>query len=157
MISVVIPCYNQEKYIAKNLDSLVFHNEIFNEIIVIDDGSTDNSKEIVLEYSNKYPNIKLYSQTNQGVSSARNNGFEKISNQFVLFLDGDDYIEIIDIIEIKRLLIESKGSEIILFDFISDNDSITSNLNNLSKGLYNGFEIIVDWRYSIKKRCFKRY
>ena len=73
-VSVVIPCYNGEKYLRNCLDSVV--NQTFNnmEIIVVNDGSTDSSKDILNEYVCKYSNIKLINKSNGGVASARNLG-----------------------------------------------------------------------------------
>lgn len=65
-LSVIVPCYNSEKYIAKCLDSLVNQTLKDIDIIVINDGSTDGSLEIIEEYAAKYPNIKVYTKANEG-------------------------------------------------------------------------------------------
>lgn len=91
-ISVVIPVYNVEKYLAKCLESVVksnFHNI---EIIVVNDGSTDNSEAIISEYKEKYSNIKYIKKTNGGLSDARNEGVKLASGDYLCFLDSDDYI-----------------------------------------------------------------
>ena len=91
-ISVIIPCYNQEKYIAECLDSVVCQTFTDFEAIVIDDGSKDNSLKIIKQYTVKYPYIKLISQPNQGVIAARTNGIIQAKGKYIYNLDGDDII-----------------------------------------------------------------
>lgn len=93
-ISVVIPMYNAEKTIVQTLDSIRRQTKLSNiqEILVIDDGSQDASKQIVMEYKNKYPMlpIRYIYQSNSGVSSARNRGLREAKGEFIAFLDSDD-------------------------------------------------------------------
>ena len=93
-VSVIIPCYNGERYLKNCLDSIV--NQIFNdiEIIVINDGSTDASKEIVEEYMKSDKRIKLINKKNEGLSSARNGGIKESSFKYIFFVDADDFIDI---------------------------------------------------------------
>lgn len=88
MISVVIPLYNKEKSIRATLESLRAQSYIDWECIVVDDGSTDNSANIVRELLNE--KIRLISQPNGGVSAARNTGIMAAKGEYVAFLDGDD-------------------------------------------------------------------
>jgi len=92
--SIIIPAYNLEKHIGKCLNSLLNQNiELFEyEILVINDGSTDETESNVLQYTKKYSNIILYNQENKGVSSARNLGIENAKGEYVLFVDGDDWL-----------------------------------------------------------------
>lgn len=93
-LSVVVPVYNVEKYLAKCLDSLVKQDLDHYEIIVVNDGTKDNSQTIIDEYVNKYPTIiKSFIKENGGLSSARNYGIKKASGKYLTFLDSDDYIE----------------------------------------------------------------
>ena len=91
--SFVVPVYNTEKYLKKCLDSLV--NQTFEdfEIIIVNDGSTDNSKNIIDDYLKKYKNIILLDQKNAGLSEARNNGVKKAKGKYLIFIDSDDYVE----------------------------------------------------------------
>ena len=95
-LSVVIPIYNVEKYLEETLKSVIeqtlgFENNI--EMILVNDGSPDNSEEICLRYKEKYPeNIVYIKQKNGGVSSARNAGIEQAQGKYVCFVDSDDYI-----------------------------------------------------------------
>ncbi|MCP2727686.1 glycosyltransferase family 2 protein [Limnofasciculus baicalensis] len=91
-ISVIAPCYNQEKYIAKAIDSMLAQTFTDWEQVIVDDGSTDNSAEIILSYTQKDSRIKLVEQPNGGVQNARNNGFKACSHQseYLLWFDPDD-------------------------------------------------------------------
>lgn len=92
-ISVIIPVYNREKYIAECLDSVVNSN-VFDmcEVILTDDGSTDRSADIIKEYEVKYENIKLYSFSHKGVSACRNAGLRLAEGKYIYFLDSDDFV-----------------------------------------------------------------
>ena len=92
-ISVIIPCYNVENYVARCLDSVI--NQTYNnlEIICVNDGSTDNTLAILKDYAKKDSRIKIIDKKNGGLSSARNAGIEVASYEYVVFLDSDDWIE----------------------------------------------------------------
>lgn len=85
MISVIIPCYNMEEYLADCIESVLENNP--EEVILVDDGSTDNSLNIAKQYS-----IKVISQVNKGLSSARNTGIMNATGEYCLFLDADDIL-----------------------------------------------------------------
>ncbi|MDR0485024.1 MAG: glycosyltransferase [Alphaproteobacteria bacterium] len=91
-ISCIIPIYNAHSYIRRCLDSILKQTLKDFEVIIIDDGSTDNSVAIVKEYLDKDSRIKLISQNNQGVSIARNNGIHVAIGEYIFFLDADDDI-----------------------------------------------------------------
>ena len=93
MVSVIIPVYNVEKYIDKCLESVVNQTYKNLEIIVINDGSTDESEEVIKKYLNKHSNIKYIYQENKGVSSARNAALTYANGKYVMFIDSDDYID----------------------------------------------------------------
>lgn len=92
-ISVIIPCYNVEKYIEKCLDSVINNGMDDIEIIVINDGSKDDTLKILKDYKEKYSSIILIDQNNQGPSAARNAGIKKATGEYITFLDSDDWIE----------------------------------------------------------------
>lgn len=92
-ISIIIPMYNVEDYIAECLNSIINQNIKEFEVIIIDDGSTDKSNDIAQEYCNKYPFFSMYKQKNSGQSIARNLGIQKARGEYLFFLDSDDYIE----------------------------------------------------------------
>ena len=89
-ISIIVPAYNAEKTIKRCLDSLIDQDYSNIEILVIDDGSSDNTYDIVEEYRKKNSNITLVHQNNQGVSVARNKGLEIATGDYVMFVDSDD-------------------------------------------------------------------
>ena len=91
-ISVIVPIYNMEQYLNECLNSIE-KQTIFDdiEVILVNDGSTDKSLEIIENFSNKHKNTLVINQENQGVSAARNNGINKSSAEFVCFIDPDDF------------------------------------------------------------------
>ena len=91
-ISVIVPVYNTEKYLPKCLDSLVNQTYKDIEIICINDGSKDNSLNVLKDYANKDKRIKVIDQENQGVSCARNAGIDIAKGKYISFIDSDDYV-----------------------------------------------------------------
>lgn len=118
LLSIIIPIYNLEKYITTCLDSIIAQRREDIEIVLINDGSTDKSEEICLEYSNKYKQIKYFYQQNAGVSVARNNGLRNASGQYILFIDGDDWILNFTIEQLINKIKENPNIEIISGDFL---------------------------------------
>ena len=92
-ISVIVPVYNVEKYLSKCLDSIIKQQYPDIEVIVVDDGSTDNSSEIIKEYVYRNDKIKYYKKENGGLSDARNYGVKKATGDYICFIDSDDYID----------------------------------------------------------------
>lgn len=93
-LSIVIPVYNVEKYLKKCLDSVVNQKTKYTyEIILVNDGSTDNSLKILKSYENCYHYIKVISQENQGLSGARNTGLNNSRGRYITFIDSDDCIK----------------------------------------------------------------
>lgn len=93
-ISIIIPVFNTEAYLEKCLDSVINQTYQDYEIIIVDDGSTDTSPEIIAKYAQNYKDkIFVYRKKNEGVSIARNYGIEKSRGRFITFVDSDDYID----------------------------------------------------------------
>ena len=92
-VSVIVPVYNVEKYLARCLDSLINQTLKDIEIICVNDGSTDKSSDILAEYSEKDTRIKVITQINSGVSEARNVGIKQAVGEFIGYVDPDDFIE----------------------------------------------------------------
>lgn len=94
-LSIIVPVYNVAQYLPKCLDSLLnqdIEKEDY-EIIVVNDGSTDNSGEIAQNYANQHSNITLINQENRGLSGARNTGIKVARGKYIQFVDSDDYLE----------------------------------------------------------------
>ncbi len=92
-ISIIIPIYNGEKYIKNCIESVLHQSFKDFELILINDGSTDNSQKISEEYQEKYNFVRVYFKENGGVSSARNLGIQKAKGQYITFIDSDDEIK----------------------------------------------------------------
>ena len=90
--SVIIPVYNAEKTLKRCLDTLLAESHSESEIILINDGSEDQSGKICLSYAEKYLNIHYIEKQNGGVSTARNVGLEMATGEYILFVDSDDYV-----------------------------------------------------------------
>ena len=112
VISVIISCYNQEGYIAECLDSVLAQTFKDYEVIVVNDGSTDNSLRVINPYIRKYHNFKLINQKNTGGCTARNNGIAQACGKYIYPLDGDDIISA-DMLEKSFNAIESGLGDII--------------------------------------------
>ena len=93
LISVIIPVYNVEDYLHYAIESLEKQTYKNFEIILVNDGSTDDSGKLCDEYSEKYSNVRVFHKENGGLSDARNFGVQKAKGEFITFLDPDDYLE----------------------------------------------------------------
>ena len=93
LVSILSPCYNVEMFLPQCLDSIVNQTYTNLQIVLIDDGSKDNTWGILQDYSSKDSRIEVYHQENQGVASTRNKLLDKVRGEYVLFVDSDDWIE----------------------------------------------------------------
>jgi hypothetical protein len=93
-VSIIVPIYNVEKYLARCLDSLKDQTLQDIEVILVNDGSTDNSGNIAKEYANKYENFVYKEKANGGLSDARNYGLKFATGDYIAFLDSDDYVDV---------------------------------------------------------------
>ena len=89
-ISIIVPAYNAEKNLKKSIESIVEQEYESYEIIIVNDGSEDRTKEVCQELADLYPTIRIIDSENRGVSSARNLGLESASGEWISFLDSDD-------------------------------------------------------------------
>ena len=104
-ISIIIPVYNIEKYISNSIKSIINQTDKDFEVIIIDDGSTDNSIAIAQKLlKNTNINYKIIKQKNSGVSAARNTGIKHSNSNYIYFLDGDDFIDNKTIEILKKIL-----------------------------------------------------
>ena len=91
-ISVIVPVYNEEKYLRRCIDSILAQTFTDFELLLIDDGSKDKSGEICDEYAEKDLRVRAFHKLNGGVSSARNIGLDKARGEWICFVDSDDYV-----------------------------------------------------------------
>lgn len=145
-LSFIIPLYNAEAYIGKCLDSIL-NSDIDRkefEIIVIDDGSKDNGQAVVKLYAQKYDNIKLLVQENQGQSVARNYGIREAQGKYVWFVDSDDYVDATKISSVLEDM-DRKNVQICKFNmnvYRQDGNNFISNIPELTDGcIYTGQQL----------------
>lgn len=122
--SIIVPVYNVEKYIEKCLDSIVNQTYQNFEVLVINDGTKDNSQKIIDEYEKKYPSkVKSFIKENGGLSDARNYGVDRANGEYILFIDSDDYIDL-KLLEKINEEIEKYGTlDVIGYNFIQMNNN----------------------------------
>ena len=161
MISVIVPVYNVEPYLVKCLDSII--NQTFKdlEIIIIDDGSTDQCGSICDSYACSDSRIKVFHTENRGISSVRNFGLENATGEYIGFVDSDDWIEP-DMYEILFNKIEETGADIVECGFFREYSDKTKEIKYNSKNmtgpeavsyLLNGELFNAVWNKIWKKNC----
>lgn len=137
LVSIIIPVYNLENYIENCLNSVVNQTYRELEILCIDDGSTDKSAEKIKAFAERDSRVKYLYQENAGVSAARNKGLDEATGEYVMFVDGDDYIHF-QTVEILLKEIAQSG-----YDMVCANYTFTSILNEKMVPIdeYNAFNI----------------
>lgn len=141
-ISIVVPVFNAEGYIRECLDSLIQQTYWNIEIILIDDGSTDNSGKICDEYMKKDSRINVFHIKNSGPSAARNYGLKKITGDYLMFVDADDWIEQ-DTVKICYETITKENGDVLLFNLCKVNNDFRKDCRTLGRGnkRFRGTEI----------------
>lgn len=140
--SVIVPVYNVEQYLKSCLDSIIEQDFDDYELIIVDDGSTDNSSVVCDKYASKYSIVRVIHQKNRGLSAARNTGLRVATGKYILFVDSDDYI--------------AQGTLRKFFDVTCQNPvdlvaaygyKIISNGNCVERGYFrNGFDGVISGR-----------
>ena len=136
-VSVVVPVYNVEKYLVRCIQSILSQTYRELEIILVDDGSKDNSSWMCDQLAAKDARIKVVHQENQGLGCARNTGLKNATGAFVAFVDSDDYIGESHIEKLYRSAIETQADIAVGF-YVSINEvgEITRKKNYLKLGEY---------------------
>ncbi|HCA09191.1 glycosyltransferase family 2 protein [Chryseobacterium sp.] len=163
MVSIIVPVYNVENYLAKCLDSLINQSLQEIEIIVVDDGSKDGSGLIIEEYARKFPEkIKAFIKENGGLSDARNFGLEKASGKYIGFVDSDDYVTETMFEEMMQLA-EKHNAKMVICNIqkVDQNGKITQKLTqipHLSEKivLEDHFSVFSDLSYFACNKLFKK-
>ena len=158
LVSIIVPVYNVEKYINRCLDSIINQTYKNLELILIDDGSTDNSGKICDEYSKVDRRIIVKHNTNKGVSYTRNCGINLASGEYLLFIDSDDYVDL-NYVEnlLKPIILEDYDLVVCNINHIFYND-IKNNIVNtklLSQNYYDDLYILNILRITPVNKLFK--
>lgn len=152
-ISIIIPIYNGFNYIDKLFESVL--NQTYNnyEVIFINDGSSDNSLELLKKYKNKYKFVKVINQKNKGRSESRNIGVENATGDYLTFVDQDDFLSN-DFLE--KLIKNIKNNDIVLsgYNRVSDNKIIKKNIPQECEWTY--YKYCATWGKMYKTSFFKK-
>ena len=130
-VSIIMPCYNTDKYLKKTMDSIFSQTFSDYELIMVDDGSTDRTPELLDEYAAAYPDvIRVFHKENGGQSTARNMAMDVACGEYILFWDSDDYAEN-DYIESMITAARENDSEAVISGshYIDENGVVIENLN----------------------------
>ena len=164
LLSIIIPVYNVQEYLPRCLDSCTAQqmkkSKYKYEVICVDDGSTDNSLNIIKEYASKYDLIKVISKSNNGVSSARNCGMSAAKGKYIWFVDSDDWIAEGSIGAIADALVgQSEFPDCILFSFrqVAEYENKTIDIINDAKLVKGAYETTKkSYSNSVCCRWFKK-
>jgi glycosyltransferase involved in cell wall biosynthesis len=140
MVSIIMPIYNAEKYLRESLDSIVPQLDSKAELILVNDGSKDNSLKICLEYAEREKQIRIINKENGGVSEARNVGIANAKRQYILFVDADDLLEKDALAEIMRELKRKKYPDLLMWGFRSIGGGKAFNDINTLRAHPEGFD-----------------
>lgn len=162
-VSIIVPVYNVENYLTKCLDSLVKQSLSDIEIIVVNDGSKDNSEKIIKEFAQKYPEkIKAFTKENGGLSDARNFGIDRAAGDYIGFVDSDDYVTE-NMFEEMLLLAEKHHVKMVICNIqkVDENGKIVQKLTQLPNMpekivLENNFSVFSDISYFACNKLFKK-
>lgn len=162
--SIIVPVYKAEAYLHKCLDSLLAQTLTDFEIILIDDGSPDNSSDICNEYAEKNNRIKVIHQKNQGVSVARQRGLDAAQGEYIIHADPDDWVEPTMLEDLYNKAI-TENADMVICDFIANTEEKQtyrkqqptsldhiSVMNELFQHLHGSC-----WNKFIKRTCFTKY
>lgn len=154
LISVVVPVYNVENYLAKCLYSIIGQSYSNLDIILINDGSTDNSVNICEEFAARDSRIRLVNQDNQGLSGARNTGISLIRGKYVTFVDSDDWIDI-DYVETLYNLIIKHDADVSVVSFVYEEQIETSDgVVERTRVRYNDGQVLIyDSHSALRELC----
>lgn len=144
LVSVIMPVYNVEKYLEQAMDSLLNQSMKHIEIIAVDDGSTDNSLEILKRYASIDKRVKVFTQKNQYAGVARNVGLSKARGEYVLFLDSDDFFEM-DLVKETYYTAKLNKADIVMFG--------ANYYDETTKKVWKG-KWLLNTRYAPKKQPF---
>ncbi len=157
--SIIVPAYNVAQYIEECVESILKQDYDTYEVIIIDDGSTDETSKIIDKIAGKSERVKVIHQENCGASSARNMGIENASGDYILFLDGDDFWSSKNFLSSLKKLLFADEKDVVIFSYTElygdkqlthyFNRSTGSYVKDSALGYFNG----PNWNKCIKKSC----
>ena len=159
-VSVIIPAYNSEQFIAETLDSILNQTLKDIEVVIVNDGSTDGTQDIIDEYCKKSDIFKSYIKENGGVSKARNYGLERATGEYVVFLDADDtYTE--KSLEAFYETAKRTGADLVLGRLMTFGKNTVSKYNAFADKLaamesVDTFDITLLWSFLVGNKCYNR-
>jgi len=148
-ISIIIPCYNAEKYIEKCLNSVINQTLKNIEIILVNDGSTDSTLSILYQYASIDSRIIVIDKHNEGVSIARNIGIKKSNGEYIMFIDSDDWIDF-DTCEIALEEIKGQNADVVMWSYVREFSK-----KSLLKNIYD-LDIIIFEESDVEDKLFRR-
>lgn len=154
--SFIVPVYNTEKFLKKCLDSLVNQTYKDFEIIVVNDGSTDKSSNIISKYQKKYKNVIVIDKENEGLSMARNRGVQKSSGKYIIFVDSDDYVSNKLLEEVDKKI---DDSDILRFQIATEDEEYTKINEYHEEGFesmcgYDAFKYLSSYHFVEPAWCY---
>lgn len=162
-VSVIVPVYNVENYLTKCLDSLVKQSLSNIEILVVNDGSKDDSEKIIEEYAQRYPEkIKAFTKENGGLSDARNFGLDRAAGDYIGFVDSDDYVSETMFEEMLQLGEKHQAKMVICnIQKVDETGKVTQKLTQLPNmsekiNLESNFSVFSDISYFACNKLFKK-
>ncbi|MFD0940104.1 glycosyltransferase family 2 protein [Pedobacter boryungensis] len=156
-VSIIVPCYNQAKYLEQCFSSLINQTYANWECILVDDGSTDHTEKVGKEWAQKDARIKYYKKSNGGLSSARNFGLNHITGDFIQFLDADDFLAPSKF-EKSLSQVTVKDNTVIITNFLLFDDNKQKEKPaycKLEQNCFNQEAILMEWdkRFTIPINC----
>lgn len=159
--SIIVPVYNVEKYVLKCLQSINEQSYQNYEVIIIDDGSKDNSKEIIKEFIKGKEKFKYYKKANGGLADARNYGLKYVTGDYILFIDSDDYISkdllknLNDYLVDRQVSVLRFGINVVdsSYNIINKPENVKDSINKLEiiKDILHNEFVEVSWAYAYNK------
>lgn len=149
LVSIIVPVYNVEQYLPQCLDSIVNQTYKNIEVICVNDGSLDNSINILEDYASRDERIKIVSQKNQGVSRARNLAHQYVNGDYIIYVDGDDWLDV-NTCEIAVEKATESSADVVMWSYISESK------NRSDKKIIFGDEFIFD-ETKVKQMLHRRF
>lgn len=163
LISVIVPVYNVEKYIARCIESILTQSYTNFELLLIDDGSTDDSLEICEKYRNLDDRVRCFHKKNGGLSSARNYGLDRMKGKFVTFIDSDDFVGA-DYLKILFEMMNNDSPDVTIIgveDFYKDDSPVNERQEDIRslikrENIFREMVLFEKFTWSACAKLFKR-